>query len=521
MKRRDFVKITGAAAATPLLLNGLSVSANGSPVLKEITNEDNDKILVLIFLNGGNDGLNTVLPLDKYSTLSQARQNLLIPENTALKLRDDLGLHPILTGLKEMWDDEKLGVIQNVAYPNQNFSHFRSTDIWNSASDADKFETSGWLGRWLADKHPNYPEEYPNTNSPDPLSLTIGSLVSQTCQGPVYNMGLAMNSTNLYELQAGRSDTPPDGYVGQELEFVRTVIDQTMQYTDTLQSAVDNGRTSSQKWPETGVNRLADQMKLITQLISGGLKTKVYVCQITGFDTHANQIETEGETTTGFHAQLISNVSEAIRAFQDEIKIMGMEDKVLGMTFSEFGRRIISNDSMGTDHGSAAPMFVWGSKVNPMIHGTNPEIPSGATAQDNLEMEFDFRSVYWSILKDWFEVDDSKLTEILFKEFPYIPIIEGVSSASEVRNSGHDLRVLGNYPNPVISTSNLNFYTIASPLRITMIDNSGREIVLLEKQFSTGEHSIPLDLSSFRNGNYFIRLENNKSKVIHKVMVAK
>lgn len=146
---------------------------------------ENDKILVLIQLTGGNDGLNMVLPLDQYSALSVHREKILINENLGLKLRDDLAIHPSMTGAKYLYDEGKLKLIQSVGYPNQNRSHFRSTDIWTTGSPANVNITDGWLGRYYLENHNSFPYGYPNPDNPDPLALTIGSQVSQTCQGPL------------------------------------------------------------------------------------------------------------------------------------------------------------------------------------------------------------------------------------------------------------------------------------------------------------------------------------------------
>src|SRR5690606_27957596 len=140
--------------------------------------------LVLIQLNGGNDGLNMVIPLDQYSGLTSVRGNLVLPESSVLALTDLTGLHPKMTGLKTLFEEEKLSVIQSVGYPDQNRSHFRSTDIWTTASDSDEYLTTGWLGRYLDLKYPGYPVGYPNEEHKDPFAITLGTVVSETCQGP-------------------------------------------------------------------------------------------------------------------------------------------------------------------------------------------------------------------------------------------------------------------------------------------------------------------------------------------------
>ncbi|MGB0840608.1 MAG: DUF1501 domain-containing protein, partial [Chitinophagales bacterium] len=196
-----------------------------------------------------------------------------------------------------------------------------------------------------------------------------------------------------------------------ELDYIRQSMLQTNQYTTVIQDAYGMGGNLSALYPEAGENPLATQLQTIARLINGGLQTKIYIANIGGFDTHANQV-VAGDTAIGPHADLLAQINEAIVAFQDDLSLMGREDEVIGMTFSEFGRRIASNDSWGTDHGAAAPLVVFGTKVNAEIFGANPEIPSEVEVQANVPMQFDFRSVYGSILMDWFGVAESVIHDI-------------------------------------------------------------------------------------------------------------
>jgi uncharacterized protein (DUF1501 family) len=186
MKRRSFLK-TSSVVSLPLLLNGMPISAYSRSRLFNFLNTETDKVLVLIQLNGGNDGLNTILPLDQYDNLANVRSNIIIPEGSALPIDDVTAFHPNMTGLRDLYLDGKMEIVQSVGYPNQNRSHFRSTDIWTSGSPADEAWNTGWLGRWMDGDHPTFPDAYPNPDFPDPLALTVGSLVSTTCQGSAAN----------------------------------------------------------------------------------------------------------------------------------------------------------------------------------------------------------------------------------------------------------------------------------------------------------------------------------------------
>jgi len=209
MKRKSFIKRALPVATLPFFINGLSFKAFGrgsafDDMLRAAT--QTDRVLVLIQLNGGNDGLNTVIPLDQYSNLSAARGNILINETQVLGLNGTTatGLHPSLSGIRNLYNDQKVAIVQGVSYPNPSFSHFRATDIWLTASDSDETLATGWVGRFLDQEYPGYPTGYPNSTDPDPLALQIGNVVSTALQGPSVNMGIAItSSTSFYQLTSG------------------------------------------------------------------------------------------------------------------------------------------------------------------------------------------------------------------------------------------------------------------------------------------------------------------------------
>ncbi len=514
MKRRNFLKNTlTAAIGTPFLLNGQAVSALNNPVLANaLKNADNDKILILIQLNGGNDGLNMVIPLDQYANLTAARSEILLPENQVRKLTDKTGLHPIMEGFHQLYDEQKLAVVQSVGYPNPNFSHFRATDIWTAGSGSDEFVATGWLGRYFDLNHPEYPTNYPNEEVTDPLAISIGSIVSNTCQGPVANFSLAINNIEEFTqlLTEGAGEVPDSPY-GHELEFLRLTMLQTNEYLDTIQSAAEKGGNLSTLYQAD--NSLAQQLKIVAHLISGGLQTKVYVVNLGGFDTHAAQVEAE-DTSIGFHADLLSLLSSAVTAFQDDLRIMGLEDRVVGMTFSEFGRRIQSNGSYGTDHGAAAPMMVFGTQVNSEIFGENPEIPEVIDVKDSVPMQFDFRSVYGSILMDWFEISEDNIKDILIEDFQYIPILKSVSTDiddTDFVSGSSSLQLHHNYPNPFTSNTTIAFSTVkAGVVKMTLFNTMGQKIkVITNDFFAAGDHEVNLSSVGLYHGTYYCRVQSN------------
>ncbi len=516
MKRRDFIRNTiPAATILPAIVGGFSVKAYAadSPLVQALmgATTDTDKVLVLIQLNGGNDGLNMVIPIDGYGSYYNARTNIAIPQNRILTLNgnDKTGLHPSMTGMQTLFNEGKLNIVQAVGYPSPNFSHFRATDIWMSASDADQVVNSGWAGRYLASEFPNYPNGFPNASMPDPLAIQIGSITSLAIQGPAMSMGISITDpTNFYNLIDGVIDPAPDTPWGKELKYIRMIAQLTKQYATVIKNAAA-AVTTQGSYPSS--NDLAAQLKVVARLIKGGLKTRVYMVSTGGFDTHSDQTNAT-DTTVGNHANLLAKVSNAIKAFMDDLKGMGVDDRVVGMTFSEFGRRIKSNSSVGTDHGAAAPVFVFGKNVRPGIVGTNPAIPTGATVNDNIPFQYDFRSIYSSILSQWFCVNSTDLQTIMFKNFQNIPLcVNGACGSTGLddiyRNSGEQLII--NYPNPFTESTRLTFKTKGGHTLVHIIDTLGRSIrTLTDKEYAPGVYNVDFDSSGMPAGVYYARFQN-------------
>jgi uncharacterized protein (DUF1501 family) len=516
MKRRSFIQ-SGSIISLPMMVNGLNIAAITKSKLFNLINEDNDKILVLIQLNGGNDGLNTLIPMDQYAELFSVRQNIIIPENQLLSIEGENAFHPAMGAFQEMYNQSKLNIIQSAGYPNQNRSHFRSTDIWTTASPAEEFWTTGWLGRYFNLNHPGYPEGYPNVENPDPLAITIGYTVSETCQGPVSNYSLALTDPDSLGIIAEQEEGElEDNCYGYELKFVQDSIKQANAYSSAVTAAAEAGTNLSTKYDDN--NRLALQLKTVARLINGGLKTKIYVVTLGGFDTHANQVN-NGNPSQGGHAQLLGWLSDAIDAFQDDVELMGKEEKVLGMTFSEFGRRIRANESLGTDHGTAAPLFVFGTCVNGTILGDNPEISTNVGVQEGVPMQFDFRSIYGSILMDWFEVAENDVRNLLYEDFQHIPIIEGCAPTytQDIFDAALDFDV---FPNPFSSNVQVKFTAKSERVRLSLFDVLGNELrVIFDRKLSAGDHRFNVDTSKLTPGNYVMRLvseSGQKTKLINK-----
>ena len=426
MKRRQFLRNTISGVVLPTFLQGISLKAlAGMPgVHARHASLNDDRVLVLIQLAGGNDGINTVIPFDQYSAYTAARPNIFLPQEKVLRLNgfDATAFNPALAEMQQLFNNGKLGVVQAVSYPKPNFSHFRATDIWMTGSDSDKIMSSGWAGRFLNDVFPQFPDNYPNNAMPDPLAIQVGSVVSTALQGPLFTMGMAIsNPAGFYKLVEGKVNVNANSRWGEQLDYIELMSQKTDQYASVIKNAAQKVTAQSPAYPAAGKNPLADQLKIVARLIAGGLKTKVYMVSTGSFDTHAKQ--TEADTTTGTHAKLLQRVSEAIGAFMNDLQFLQMEDRVMGMTFSEFGRRIKSNASGGTDHGAAAPVFYFGKNIKPAVIGTNPVIPTSATVNDNVPMQHDFRSLYASVLQNWFNMPAQEVQQILMGDFALLPIV--------------------------------------------------------------------------------------------------
>lgn len=508
MDRRRFIKLGAGTFAVPLVSGGMGANAFGmSPFAAMAAQAQSDRVLVVVRLDGGNDGLNTVLPLDQYTNLAKARSNILIPETKALKLDTLTGLHPSMTGMQNLYKEGKLRIIQAVGYPNHNQSHFRSTDIWFSASDYNEILSTGWLGRYLDGVYPNYPEGYPSKDFPDPPAVQIGSSLYTLLQGPVVPMGMAVaNPTSIYSLVPAGSDTAPATPAGHELTFIRLMATETQKYGESLKKALAAAANRSTLYPTTG-NKLADQFKAVARLIAGGLQTKIYVVSLGGFDTHSNQVTgSANDNTIGTHATLLSTLDTALTAFQDDLRLLGIEQRVMGVTVSEFGRRILSNASYGTDHGTSSPMFIWGGGAIGGILGKNPIIPATVTVKDNVAMQYDFRSVYATVLKDWLGVASADVKNILIRDFPSLPF---VNAAIRPTHAVVSAELDQNFPNPFRGATTLRFrVTSQNRVRLRLFDSNGSLVRMLVDGFHVpGSYTKTVEADNLKPGNYYYQLE--------------
>jgi uncharacterized protein (DUF1501 family) len=419
MKRKEFIKNAAITAFFPFVLNALSACTRFHTGRKK-------PVLVLIQLVGGNDGLNTLIPLDQYKKLWQARPNLIIPENKILPLKDAplAGLHPALSGVKDMFDNGLAGFIQGVGYENQNYSHFRSSDIWLTGSASSKVLYTGWMARYLETIFRNYPLGFPSAQHPDPPAIKIGDTGTYLFQGTSMDMSIVIDPTTPFETpEVDSAENDNDSFAGQEVKSIRDMLLQTSKYSSVIKQALAAPVEHSSLYPKQGENSLADQLKLVAKLINGGLNTSVYLVDLKGFDTHDDQADPKNPTQ-GLHAGLLKMLSQGITCFWDDMNRIGREKDVLGMTFSEFGRRIMANAGNGTDHGSSQPMLYFGHGIKGGITGANPIIPDKVNGTDNLALQYDYRSVFGSVLKQWAGAPSQVVNDVWGGNFPDIKMIE-------------------------------------------------------------------------------------------------
>lgn len=352
--------------------------------------EKDRSILVLVQLAGGNDGLNTLVPFED-ADYYRLRPTLGIARDKVLRIGDTLGLHPSCGALQGLLGRGRLAIVQNVGYPNPNRSHFRSTEIWETASNSDEFAATGWVGRFLDNTCAGMPAD-----SHDPVAVHITQGVPQSFMSaqphPTFGLGPGGGSRRDNEdtrkmLEAMTAPAAASGAENSNATFLRQTLMDTLVTERKVQQIIASYRPEA-PYPTSG---LAISLRNVAALIAARLPTRVYFVTLGGFDTHGNQ--------ASVHGQLLTQLSDALAAFQRDLEQRKLDGQVLTMTFSEFGRRPSENESRGTDHGTAAPLFVMGSRVNAGVHGTPPSLK--LERNQDIAFSTDFRRVYATALDRW------------------------------------------------------------------------------------------------------------------------
>ena len=391
LDRRSFLKTglsaAAVAAALPTLFSRALMAA-----------EQSDKVLVLIQLDGGNDGLNTVIPFGD-DIYHRSRPSLGIKAGQVAKLDDQIGLHPGLKPLQAAWDDSALGILHGVGYPDPNRSHFASNDIWHTASLTTPERWNGWLGRAL-DATPARDVAGLQLD-PGPLSLAlVGEEVVVPSVADANRFTVSAGRRQLVEAMSGRERE------GGTVEYIRRAAKQSYRTSARIESAL-KANAGRDAYPQTA---LANRLWQVARLIEAQLASRVYAVRLSGFDTHSRQKEA--------HGALMTELGGALGAFHADLKRKGLSKRVLCVTYSEFGRRVKENRSLGTDHGAAAPMIVMGGSLNAGFFGAHPSL--GDLDDGDLKHHTDFRQVYATILDRWIGVDSRKVLGGSYKPVAFI-----------------------------------------------------------------------------------------------------
>jgi uncharacterized protein (DUF1501 family) len=446
--RREFLRrtILGSALTwtVPAFLADTfsALQAQAADSATQITTGKDSTILVVLQMAGGNDGLNTIVPYSN-DFYHKARPRIGLSADKIIKVTDDIGFHGSLGGFKNLYDSGNLAVIQGVGYPNPNRSHFRSTEIWQTASDSNRVEKNGWIGRYFdaacsgADpavgvtigsqlpeaffaKQPkgicfNNPQNYRFMSNGGETEESYKKLNELEMSGPAPDGGPSMTADDGSGAVAANSGgsigmlpagMPMTG--GRAIDFInRTALD--------AQHSSDEIRGIAARVQNQAVypnSPLAGSLKMVAKLIGGGLPTRVYYVSQGGYDTHTNQIASQ--------QRLLQDLGDSTKAFVEDMKAQGNMQRVLVMTFSEFGRRVNENANGGTDHGAAAPMFVIGNKVKAGLLGQYPSLAPQDLFEGDIKYNVDFRSVYAGILESWLK---TKSAPILGKQFQPLELV--------------------------------------------------------------------------------------------------
>jgi len=416
MTRREFVKkgmtMVAVGWTAPSFITRTALAMSNPWDVAQVTSRPGipeDRILVVVQMGGGNDGLNTVVPFTN-DAYYRARPTLAVPQKDVLRITDDLAFHPGLAPLKELYDKGAMAVVQGVGYPNPSRSHFKSMEIWHTADPEGRIVRYGWIGRYFDSKCPvcEQPTVGVNVGPAMPLAMQAESGMGVSLENPEafqWIAGLdgigAQEEQELFRLLNAPAPNEPG-----TIDFLRHTAMNAYVSSEQVRGAV-RAYKGGIEYPNT---QFAASLRLIAQMIAGRHTTKVYYAHMTGFDTHAAQ--------RGVHENLLGQLAGGVAAFYRDLEAQGNAERVLVLAFSEFGRRVAENGSGGTDHGTAAPMFVFGKGLRGGLYGQQPSLTD--LADGDLKHGIDFRSVYATVLDRWLGADPQKILGSGFERVGFI-----------------------------------------------------------------------------------------------------
>lgn len=405
ISRRDFMKgmavFSGIGLAPKFLTDAYADPA------QVIQGFNDDRVLVVVQLGGGNDGLNTVVPFED-DLYHRARPQIGLKSDRIIKLNDLVGINDSMRPIMPFYERGELAVIQGVGYPNPDRSHFRSMEIWHTGSDSDEYLGDGWIGRY-------FDNNCSGTAQPQ-VGLALDPDRPQAF-GSALGYGVATTDPEKFGWKPGQGADSEAAFLALNarkttgnatLDFLRHTTATAVVSSEEVRTAAKKGKV--QMSTKGGRSNQVNQLDTVAGLIRGGLATRIYYVSTSGFDTHAGQ--------TGKHEQLLGGVAGALARFQEQLETDGTADRVTTMVFSEFGRRVHENGSGGTDHGTAAPMFLMGSAVRGGVHGKAPDL--GDLDHGDLKYSTDFRQIYTTVLEDWLHADPMKVLDQRFDKLPLL-----------------------------------------------------------------------------------------------------
>jgi uncharacterized protein (DUF1501 family) len=397
MKRRSFLKSASIATAGTIFIPSFLQAYESE--LTFLSNPNSPyKRLIVIQLSGGNDGLNTIIPY-KNNLYYENRPTIGLKENKIIKLTDELGINSLMPEIADLYNGGELSIVNNVGYPNPNRSHFRSMDIWHSASNSKEYLTTGWLGRFMDNEcqHAHQVMELDNTLSMANKGINSSGIALKNPQ----NFHKALNHefyNNVANLDKDLLDEDNLGYL------YKTLID-TKQSSTYIKEKFEV-QSESNAYPKTN---LGNQLSTVAACIKSGIDTKVYYTSLGGFDTHVNQVAKQ--------SGLLKTYSQGVNALVKDLKKSGKFNETLILTFSEFGRRVKQNASNGTDHGQANNLFIIGKNLKKAgFVNENPDLEH--LSLGDLKYSVDFRNVYLDVIENWFNVDSKRIITSKFDRNP-------------------------------------------------------------------------------------------------------
>ncbi len=536
MNRKDFLKLISlAGVGAPFYLNGMpSRFMNQFLDFQLSCDAVNDRALVILRLAGANDGLNTVIPVSQYSTYAALRPTIkinssgtgsYIPLDSTVSSGKLVGLNPSMTGFKNLYDSGKLLLMNGVGYPNPNYSHFRSENLMFSGKDGSTSSDllDGIFGRYLGALYPGLAGN-PTTLNPDPLAIQMGNLnpclfYEHTTEKNIeYNMTGFQSSvfSNLNLMNSEYNDL---------LTYVKGVASSMDAYYNRVMQVFNAGNNSTTTYPNS---TLGKQLKTVARMIKGGSKTKIFQVNLSGFDTHVNQVQA-GSTHLGLHANLLGDIANSVAAFQADIQQLGIADKIMTVTFSEFGRQVRENGSTGTDHGDLAPFFVIGNAAAAGILGDHPVFTNQTSFYYNQnQRRYDYRQIFGSLLQDWLGASTSLMVT---SELDYY--VTGNQKVDVISNSQKAGTVCATTlgTTNVTSEKGIKIYPVPASqyvyvdvensrnaeIRYQMMDMSGRVILQHNEKPVSGR--IEINVSSVPQGAYVLKLTIDSQEITKKIMV--